>query len=290
MSKLLLLTDKMIHNESEIESRHGRLKRIYLAKVDSTNDYAMKILRKNPLLPSSPNGFLVTTSEQTKGKGQRGNIWSSAPDLDLAMTWVVQKPPKVAVIVFNMAAALATRKGIRQAVKESIGVDLPSVSLAVKWPNDVMIWANGSYRKIAGILVENHWRGETWTASTVGIGVNVKSRRIALGYNAVSISEVLSEDLEPRRVELPILDHLLDYIELLKKEGGAERIIEEFNAELFGHGELREYEVGGEKYMGTLTKIDEEGIGVFEWKISNNTPPSRLHSSEVKWVFSLHTH
>ena len=141
MSKLLLLTDKMIHNESEIESRHGRLKRLYLAEVDSTNDYAMKILRKKLLFHSSKNGFLVTTSEQTKGKGQRGNIWSSAPDLDLAMTWVVQKPPKVAAIVFNMAAALATGKGIRQAVKESIGVDLPSVSLAVKWPNDVMIWA-----------------------------------------------------------------------------------------------------------------------------------------------------
>ena len=279
----------MVHNESEIESRHGRLKRIYLAEVDSTNDYAMKILRKNPQFPSSPNGFLVTTSEQTKGKGQRGNIWSSAPDLDLAMTWVVKKPPKVAAIVFNMAAALATGKGIRQAVKESIGVDLPSVSLAVKWPNDVMIWANGSYRKIAGILVENHWRGETWTASTVGIGVNVKSRRIALRYNAVSISEVLSEDLEPQRVELPILDHLLDYIELLKDEGGSERIIDEFNSELFGRGELREYEVGGAKHLGTLTKIDEEGMGVFEWKTSNSTPPTRLHSSEVKWVFSHHT-
>ena len=290
MSKLLLLTVKMIHNESEIETRHGRLKRIYLAEVDSTNDYAMKILRKNPLFASSSNGFLVTTSEQTKGKGQRGNIWSSAPDLDLTMTWVVQKPPKVAVIVFNMAAALATGKGIRQAVKESISVDLPSVSLAVKWPNDVMIWANGSYRKIAGILLENHWRGETWTASTVGIGVNVKSRRIALGYNAVSISEVLSEDLEPQRLELPILNHLLDYIDLLKKEGGAERIIEEFNAELYGRGELREYEVGGAKYLGILTKIDEKGIGVFEWESINNTPPTRLHSSEVKWVFSLQTY
>ena len=289
MSKLLLLTDKMIHNESEIESRHGRFKRLYLAEVDSTNDYAMKILRKK-LFSSSQNGFLVTTSEQTKGKGQRGNIWSSAPDLDLAMTWVVQKPPKVAVILFNMAAALATGKGIRQAVKESIGVDLPSVSLAVKWPNDVMIWANGSYRKIAGILVENHWRGETWTASTVGIGVNVKSRRIAFGYNAVSISEVLCEDFEPQRLELPILDHLLDYIELLKKERGAERVIEEFNAELFGRGELREYEVGGAKYLGYMTKIDEEGIGFFKWETIYNTPPSRLHSSEVKWVFNLHTH
>ena len=249
----------------------------------------MKILRENPHFPSSPNGFLVTTSEQKKGKGQRGNIWSSAPKLDLAMTWVVQKPPKVAAIVFNMAAALATVKGIRKAVKESIGVNFPSVALAVKWPNDVMIWANGSYRKIAGILVENHWRGETWTASTVGIGVNVKSRRITLGYNAVSISELLNEDIEPQVAELPILDHLLDYIELLKKEGGAERIIEEFNAELFGRGELREYEVGGAKYLGTLTKINEEGIGVFEWETSDNTTPARLHSSEVKWVFSLHT-
>ena len=289
MPKLLLLADKMIHNESEIESRHGRLKRIYLSKVESTNDYALKILKNSPQKNKVKHGFLVSTSEQTNGRGQRGNIWSSAPDLVLAMTWVIQDPPETNAIVFNMAAALATGKGIRRAIKESKGIDLPSVSLSVKWPNDVMIWANGSYRKIAGILFENHWRGDSWIASALGIGVNVKSRRIALGYNAVSISEVISEDIDPQSIELPILDHLLDYLKLLDEEGGAEKIAAEFNSELFGRGESRQYEIGGVVHQGTLKKIDEEGLGIFEWGQVENAPPTRLHSSAVKWIFSHHT-
>mgnify|MGYP001230308129 CR=1 FL=1 len=47
----------MIHNESEIESRHGRLKRLYLTKVDSTNDYAMKILREKALNDNTPRAI-----------------------------------------------------------------------------------------------------------------------------------------------------------------------------------------------------------------------------------------
>ena len=45
MPKLLLLTDSMVHNESEIESRHGRLLRVYLPEVESTNTFATQLIR-----------------------------------------------------------------------------------------------------------------------------------------------------------------------------------------------------------------------------------------------------
>ena len=288
MPKLLLLVDKMSHNESEIETSHGRLSRIYLEEVDSTNNFAMKLLKNDAEKSMSKDGFLVTTSSQSSGKGQRGNVWSSLPGRDLAMTWVVTKPPQVGATVFNMAAALATGKGIRKAVKEISGIDLSSVALAVKWPNDVYLWSNGGYRKVAGILVENNWRGDTWTASLVGIGVNVMSRRVSRAYNAVSISEVINQDLKPQEIEAPILEYLLDYIEILNQDGGAEKIAREFNKELFGRNELREYEVGGKTLTGVLKEIDSNGLGVFEWQ-NDLHPKSKLHSSEVKWVFGLHT-
>lgn len=288
MPKLLLLTDSMAHNESEIESRHGRLLRVYLNKVESTNTYAAQLLRANEKKFTDKTGFLISTSNQTSGRGQRGNVWSSSPDQDLAMTWVVLKPPHLETTVFNMAAALATCKGIKKVVYEDCGVDLPSASIAVKWPNDIMFWANGEWRKVAGILVENQWRGETWTASLVGIGVNVMSRRISRAFNAISISEVVGKDLKPKSLEIPILELLLDYINLLSKDGGAEEIVEQFNSELYGLGEERQYIVEGETHIGALLKIDSNGLGEFKWKDAN-PPKSKLHSSEVKWIFGNHT-
>ena len=288
MPKLLLLTDSMAHNESEIESRHGRLLRVYLTEVESTNTYAAQLLRSNADKFTDKIGFLVSTSYQTSGRGQRGNVWSSLPDQDLAMTWVVLKPPHVSATIFNMAAALATCKGIKKTIHYACGFDLPSASIAVKWPNDVMFWTNMEWRKVAGILVENQWRGETWTASFVGIGVNVMSRRISRAFNAISISEVVGKYLKPKDLEIPILELLLDYIDLLGKDGGDEKIVEEFNNELYGLGEERQYIVNGENHIGALLKIDSNGLGEFKWKDAN-PPKSKLHASEVKWIFGHHT-
>ena len=284
MPKLLLLTDSMAHNESEIESRHGRLLRVYLTEVESTNTYAAQLLRSDGEKFTAKRGFLISTLGQTSGRGQRGNIWSSSPGQDLSMTWVIMKPPQVGATVFNMAAALATSKGIRRAVLDTGGIKLPCAALAVKWPNDVMFWANGEWRKVAGILIENQWRGETWKASLVGVGVNVMSRRNTRPYNAVSISEVVGKDITPESFELPIIEVLLDYIDLLCEDSGSDKVIQEFNRELYGRGEIRKYVFEGKTHSGVLLKIDANGLGEFDWK-GENTPKSKLHSSEVQWVF-----
>jgi BirA family biotin operon repressor/biotin-[acetyl-CoA-carboxylase] ligase len=275
----------MIANESEIETPIGTVIRIHLDTVDSTNSYAMQLLRNKPEIFNKVSGVLVVTSDQPLGRGQRGNQWSSLPGQDLAMSWVVNLPPKVGATIFNMAAALATVKGIRKAVKSVTGEELPSAASAVKWPNDVMFWSNGGYRKVAGILVENNWRGETWTASIVGIGVNVGSRRLSRAYNAVSIRDVINAEIEPEILEQPIIMELRNYLEILAEDGGAQSVVKEFNMKLFGRNEEREFEIAGSTRVGVLNAIDESGMGVFKW-VGDNPPASKLHSSEVKWVFS----
>ena len=284
----------MIHNESEIETSHGKFLHYYLAAVDCTNSYAMNLLRRGPEKFKGETGFLVTTSEQTSGRGQRGNIWSSSPYFDVAMSWMVLQPPKVGAAVFNMAAALATEKGISKAIEEVGKVELPSEALTVKWPNDIFIRHNSDYRKVSGILVENQWRGENWTASVIGIGVNAMSRRVGKTYNAVSVSEVVNVDIRPSEIEKRILEHLLDYLKILEKSEdkgvdfstGTKSIFREFNSKLYGRDELREYKVNGKTYLGKLKGVDENGMGEFEWQDGNH-PPKKLNSSEVKWVFDL---
>ncbi len=42
----------------------------------------------------------------------------------------------------------------------------------IKWPNDIMF--KGS--KAGGILIENSWRGNAWSSSVIGIGLNLSGR------------------------------------------------------------------------------------------------------------------
>ena len=50
----------------------------------------------------------------------------------------------------------------------------------------------------------------------------------------------------------------------------------------------RDNEVDGKNYLGKLKGVDENGMGEFEWQDENH-PPKKLHSSEVKWIFGLHS-
>ena len=273
-------------NESEILTTSGVVERVFIDNVDSTNNYAMKMLRDKEKSGKPFNNFYVVTEDQKLGKGQRGNRWSSNKGQDLAMSWVVNNPPQVDATVFNMAVALATINGVREAVINTYKTNVPRAALALKWPNDLMLWSEGGHRKLAGLLVENHWRGEKWAASVVGIGVNVKSMRLVHRYQAISITDSLGEGLCPEDLEEPIITQLEKYTSKLMKTDGARYIINEYNSELYGRNETRHYIVGGKKVKGVLLRIEHSGKGVFKWTESQDfMPPSELHSSEVKWLF-----
>lgn len=224
----------------------------------------------------------MTTLNQNAGRGQRGKVWSSSEDKDLAMSWIVSRPPRVSATVFNMAAALATRNGIVKAVEDAGEKKIPNAAAVVKWPNDVLVWSNGRYRKTAGILVENHWRGDTWTASVVGIGVNVESSRLAKPYNAASILDTFGIEVNIENLELCIIEELMVYLDVLRASGGESRIITEFNRSFLGKGERREFTRKGETAFGVLSRIDKSGKGEFLWE---EWGVESLDSSEVVWVF-----
>lgn len=273
----------MTHNESEISTSKGVVLRCNLKTVDSTNSYAMQMLRSRPEMFASGQDVLVTSEEQSEGRGQRGNVWSNMSGKDLAMSWIVSRPPKVGATVFNMAAALATRDGIVKAVEGNGGKKIPSAAAVVKWPNDVMVWSNGRFRKVAGILVENHWRGGEWTASVVGIGVNVESTRLAKPYNAASILDAFSVEVNLEVLEVSIVEELLVYLDILRMPGGEARVVEQFNEGFLGKGERREFLRKGESVHGVLEKINKNGKGEFTWEKFGR---ESLDSSEVVWNYS----
>jgi BirA family biotin operon repressor/biotin-[acetyl-CoA-carboxylase] ligase len=55
-----------------------------LESVDSTNNYAANLINKG----IAEQGAVVLADFQTKGRGQRGNSWHSAPGMNLCTSFI----------------------------------------------------------------------------------------------------------------------------------------------------------------------------------------------------------
>ena len=53
----------------------------------------------------------------------------------------------------------------------------------LKWPNDVLV----ERQKIAGVLIENQWKGNNLFSSIIGVGLNVNQTHFEYGFNATSM-------------------------------------------------------------------------------------------------------
>lgn len=130
---------------------------IHLNTVDSTNNYAAKLLKDG----LGSHGTVILADEQTAGRGQRGNNWVSEPGSNLLASFI-WKPDNLAVIdQFRLAqvVSLALREMLQH-------YEIPA---QIKWPNDIYV----EKQKIAGILIENQLNGSMIEYAIIGIGLNV---------------------------------------------------------------------------------------------------------------------
>jgi BirA family biotin operon repressor/biotin-[acetyl-CoA-carboxylase] ligase len=133
-------------------------KLILLDEVDSTNNYAAKLLNEGKLA----HGTVILAEKQTAGRGQRGNSWSSTAANQLACSIYAETAFLSAERYWflNLAVALATRAAIQSVISE------PAL---IKWPNDVLV----NDRKMAGILIETQWRSGAIQGAIIGVGINI---------------------------------------------------------------------------------------------------------------------
>jgi BirA family transcriptional regulator, biotin operon repressor / biotin---[acetyl-CoA-carboxylase] ligase len=118
--------------------------RVHLRQTDSTNTIARGLAGQG-----APHGTLVTTDEQTAGRGRQGRAWSAPRGASLLCSWVIRDPGPLLSLAAGVAVA-----------------ELAGEQARVKWPNDVLI----DGRKLSGILVEGRPQ-ERW--AVLGIGINV---------------------------------------------------------------------------------------------------------------------
>ncbi len=226
-----------------------------LAKVDSTNNYAMGQVHEG----LATHGMAWFALDQTAGKGQRGRSWKSTPGSALILSVVIQPPAGVIPGDFTLPAtiALAVLKFCK-----AFGGD----EWSLKWPNDIY-WRD---RKAGGILIENLIRGSRWHWAVIGVGINVNQEEFDPELpNPVSMRMITGKDYDVIKLGQELHLSLMKAIDAPAKEI-KHGIIEEYNQVLFKKGEWVVLEKNEKVFNAKVEGVDGNGNlltseGAFRW-------------------------
>ena len=146
-----------------------KIKLIKFKSVKSTNDEAHKLIKKNMLKPT-----LITTENQTKGRGTMGKKWISLKgNLFLSIFFAINNT-KINYKQFALLNAYLIKNTLSKYVLKKI---------TIKWPNDLLI----KKEKICGILQETIQYKEKHFL-IIGVGINT--------YNSPKIKNFKTSSLQ----------------------------------------------------------------------------------------------
>lgn len=216
---------------------------IQLAEVDSTNNYAAKLLLEGKL----KHGTVILAERQLAGKGQRGKVWSVSSGNQFTGTYFMETVflSVENLVYFNMSVALAVSEATQVFTTEKV---------EIKWPNDIFV----RDKKMGGILIETNWRDNRISSAIVGIGVNIDP--IPGVDHAISISEISMKTPGKYEFLIELSTKLNHYFELLRK-GENELIKKSYLDKLWKKGEsiLLIDLLKGKNFEGTILGVDARG-------------------------------
>lgn len=215
-----------------------------LILVDSTNTYAHQLISEG-----LSEDALVYCSEQTAGRGQRGNTWDSKAGDGIYCSFVVFH--KNAFVrdqfVFNMLIAVAVgsylaSKGIKNA--------------KIKWPNDLLV----GQKKIAGLLIENSLKGDKISVSIVGVGINLNQLWPGENFEtpSTSLKMITDEDYNYETEVLRLAEHIKKYLDYFKA-GQYELISKLYHQQLYQHRAQVAFLIDNHIIDATLEGINSDG-------------------------------
>jgi BirA family transcriptional regulator, biotin operon repressor / biotin---[acetyl-CoA-carboxylase] ligase len=177
-------------------SKNADINRIQLASIPSTNSWA----KENTAIFDPDKVTCITAEEQTEGRGQFHKKWQSPKGVNLYATFHFTSL-KHATYLSNLSQLLS--------ISCCKALESLQFSPLIKWPNDLMIYSGGSYKKVGGILCELTSTKKS-THVIIGIGLNVNMEEALLEQIDQPATSLLQESKKTWDRE-EILERLISF-------------------------------------------------------------------------------
>jgi BirA family transcriptional regulator, biotin operon repressor / biotin---[acetyl-CoA-carboxylase] ligase len=209
-----------------------------------------------------PEGLVIQSLQQTKGRGRHGNEWSSPIGNLYASTLLrpICKADKAGQMAFVVALALSS--AIDDVIEDGH-------TKTLKWPNDILI----DGKKVSGILLESkldsHGRVDYLV---IGTGVNV----FAPPEGALGLDSIKKERLAINTFRDIYLSKLEGYYRTWQDKGFAP-IRDAWLKQAHGVGQPMKIRLPETTYEGVFMGIDENGVLI----VDVNGETKKFTSGEV---------
>ena len=215
----------------------------HLQTIDSTNAYLQRMQPEADI-----RNLVVSTDEQTAGKGMGSNGWESEARKNLTFSLALDMSFLPAVRQFLLSEAVPL--GIVKVLDKSLSVE----KLSIKWPND--IYYDG--HKLAGILINSTIKANMMDTSIIGIGLNVNQLNFHdWPTHPISLKQITGKDYELQPLLEQIAESVVAEVERLKKNSPA--IEQDYLSRLFRYRTWADYQVGEKTLRLLMTGIDPFG-------------------------------
>ena len=199
---------------------------IELSTIDSTNIYAMAQIKAG----LAKSGSCYTADFQTNGKGQHGRVWESSKGQNLLCSYILELNTLDTLKNWTPADQIGFSAAIALGVRAFFAAFAGSET-KIKKPNDIYF----SDRKAGGILIENLVRGQEWTWTVIGIGMNINQSAFSsaavnkVSSNPISLQEITNKNWDVKQMQQHLSEALNIAIQDWMMEGD-EKTIQAFDA------------------------------------------------------------
>ena len=159
-----------------------KLRSLKFKSVKSTNDIALRLIKKDNIKPS-----IILAENQSKGRGTMGKKWiSKKGNLFLSIFFDIRKK-KIDFKKFAILNAYLLKNILAKKFSNKI---------KIKWPNDLLF----EKKKICGILQETIKKFDQ-NFLIVGIGLNLAKNPIIKNYKTTNLFELVKKKIPKKKLK-----------------------------------------------------------------------------------------
>ena len=158
-----------------------KIRLLRFKRVKSTNDVALKLIKKKNIRPT-----MIVSEIQTHGRGTMGKKWISQKGNLFISIFFEMKYKKVNFKHFAILNAYL--------IKNALSKQFPK-KIKIKWPNDLLHYN----KKICGILQEVvNYRDKRFLVVGIGVNTNLEPKKKA--FLSTSLKKIMNKKIDNNSV------------------------------------------------------------------------------------------